>query len=436
MDGLLKRLGTPLTERSGFVLPVVIFGLLIMGVVVVAAFHTAGDEQRSSRAVRESSAAFYAAEAGLNDIWGQWDDSLVSDLAPGQQKALGPFMLGGGSSFTITIRRTDNDPTDTQRSFHVAAEGNAPGGAASVLSYSIVMEPSGGYHLGFCCNAAATVRGDLDVYPENNSLANLLTGVNQDPAGWGAACDTAYDDKPAVIIEDSTQVRVHYNSDLEGDLVEQELPADIFDSFGDYTWDEIKNMADHIVDATDYPSAHWENDGLIHPYYTTDPVTGAVTCDTSTPLNWGSDDPSDPCFDYFPVILIRGEVDVHNMYGQAVVILDYGIDPVSGAKYGAEFDIENGAVFNGIVLGKGCLEIEDGGVFHGAVFVDGTWDYDTGSSGCGADRDLDINDDGDLIYSQCAVDRALSLSKLNIAAEENADGATKRLSRSFSQRPN
>ena len=60
MDGILKKLGSPMTERGGFVLPVVIFGLLIMGVVVVAAFHTAGDEQLSARAVRESSAAWPA----------------------------------------------------------------------------------------------------------------------------------------------------------------------------------------------------------------------------------------------------------------------------------------------------------------------------------------------------------------------------------------
>jgi hypothetical protein len=424
MKERLRRLLKPLAGNDGFVLPVVIFALLIMSTVVVASFLTADDEQRSSRAVRESSVALYAAEAGFNEVWGQWDDSLVTGLQPGQVRTIDSRQLTGGASYTVTVQRTDNDTTDEQRLFILASEGEMVGGGSRMLEYTILAEPVGGYHLGLCCNAVATVRGDIDVYPENNGSANELTGVNENPSGWGAACDSSYSDKPAVIMEDTTLLRVGSGHTLEGEVVETSLPDETFNEFGDYSWDDIKNMADHIVDATEFPNDHWENDGLIGPKYNAD-----GSCDTSDPLNWGSDNPADPCFNYFPVILIRGEVDIHNAYGQAAIILDYD----ESRHLGAEFDIENGADFNGVILGRGCIEIEDGAHFHGSIFVDGTWDYDTGSSGCGADRDFDVNDGADAHYSQCAVDRALSESKLAMAAEAEEGTGAYVLRRSFTQ---
>jgi Tfp pilus assembly protein PilX len=59
--------------RKGFVLPVVVFGLMLMSTLAVVAVLTAGDEQRSSRAMHESSQAFYAAEAGLQMTYAMVD---------------------------------------------------------------------------------------------------------------------------------------------------------------------------------------------------------------------------------------------------------------------------------------------------------------------------------------------------------------------------
>ena len=80
----IKKLTHHGSGSDGFVLPVVIFAMVIMSTVVVASFVTAGDEHRSSRAVWESSEAFYAAEQGMNLAWASYDDSVVSALAPVQ----------------------------------------------------------------------------------------------------------------------------------------------------------------------------------------------------------------------------------------------------------------------------------------------------------------------------------------------------------------
>jgi len=80
-------------------------------------------------------------------------------------------------------------------------------------------------------------------------------------------------------------------------------------------------------------------------------------------------------------------------------------------------DLE-GATFNGVIIGKGCIEIQAGSNFHGAIYVDGTYfDADI----CGGDKAFEGNDDSDdaagpvpaeVHYSTCAVERALMSSGL------------------------
>jgi Tfp pilus assembly protein PilX len=60
-------------DEGGFVLPIVVMGLLLMGTMTVAALLTADDESRSGRAMREATGAFYAAGAGLNWVYANWD---------------------------------------------------------------------------------------------------------------------------------------------------------------------------------------------------------------------------------------------------------------------------------------------------------------------------------------------------------------------------
>ncbi len=114
-----------LADRGGFVMPVVIFALLILGTVGLAALLTADDEQRSSRAVRESGVAFYTAEAGYNKVMATWPDSLTDLLDPGDSLDLGWETLDNGASYRAVITRFDNGAA--QEIYGMVVEGRGAG---------------------------------------------------------------------------------------------------------------------------------------------------------------------------------------------------------------------------------------------------------------------------------------------------------------------
>ncbi|MCZ6915160.1 MAG: hypothetical protein O7I93_00150, partial [Gemmatimonadetes bacterium] len=97
-------------------------------------------------------------------------------------------------------------------------------------------------------------------------------------------------------------------------------------------------------------------------------------------------------------------------------------------------DIEDDVVLNGLVLGRGCVEIQRGANVHGAVFADGLWGND---DLCWGDDTLDMTDDGQLTWSQCAVDRAFYNSGLRDYAVPAIGGGSGSLvkigSRSFAE---
>jgi hypothetical protein len=166
----------------------------------------------------------------------------------------------------------------------------------------------------------------------------------------------------------------------------------------------------------------------IGPRHIFDESVDAWVCDTTSPYNWGSNDPNDPCFNYFPIILIQGEVEVHNGYGQGVVIVDWNDANPPGAK-GGEFELETDFTFNGLILGKGCVEIQKGADFHGAVFVDAEY---RNEDLCGGDLDYDMNDNEPAIrWSQCAVDRSIVGSGLDEYSESEGEGTGPLGSRAF-----
>jgi len=66
-----------MTSRSsrGFVLPMVVIALAMMGLLVVAVLTTSDDDREASMAFQEGTRSFFAADAGLNQMLAQWGDS-------------------------------------------------------------------------------------------------------------------------------------------------------------------------------------------------------------------------------------------------------------------------------------------------------------------------------------------------------------------------
>jgi hypothetical protein len=435
-------------DRTGFVLPMTIVVLVILSAMGITMIAMSRDETLAARAMRQSSVALYAAEAGGQQIYAGWDAlaASVDALAPGDSLDLGWQTLAGGASYRAVVQRLDNGG---QPMFALRVEGRGPGplGGRRTLSYALTTPPGGpgtGYKLGECCEAPVVLKG---TFRQSGTDLGRVThsGFDIHPPGWEAAdvCADTLIDKPGLIIRDTAGIVLDPDDAvLVGvpPIVEDpQLNDSLFDYFGEHTWQDIKDKADIVIDSTGWvymadgsnpyrvdtslPDVGIESTE-VYPRYKNDPETGELVCDTSHPLNWGSPDPNDPCFDYFPVILSRGEVDLRGgpsyggprFYGQGVVILDF--DEV--ARRGSEFELEHQSEFRGIVLGKGCVEVQYGARFYGSMYLDATYD------GVTCDKSHDFYEDcqGDencfhttLQWSQCAVDRAIFNSGLEEYAE-------------------
>ncbi len=399
-----------LARREGFVLPVVVFCLVLMSAVAVAALLTAEDEANSSRALREGAAGFYAAEAGLHELYAYWVDSVgpyIDTLPPGGSVTLPWRDLDNGSRYQATVSRWDDGH---QPIYQLEVDGRGPGprGGRRLLSFSLTAipgEPGRGYTIGECCRAAVTMRGTAAVEESAG-----VSGFDRNPNQWGDSCPTADRDKPGIMIDDVNELEFDEGGWADGvpPVVQETMTDADFEQFGDLTWEDLKGMADHAVGEPD--DADFEIDeGDVYPRY-----NGDGSCDTSHPYNWGSPDPNDECFGYFPIILIQGGVKLFGLYGQAIFILDYDESRPYMEK-GSELDLEQGVVFNGIILGKGCVEIEEDALFHGGLFVDGNY---RNEPMCNSDNDFAMNDGPARIHwSQCAVDRAI----LGAGLDEYAD---------------
>jgi hypothetical protein len=102
--------GKSTNSRKGFVLPMVVFAVAIMSIIVVASLATSSDERRASRAVRESTLAEYAADAGLRQTYGAWPVAAVKALNPGDSLDLGWQALpnsGSAGKYRAVIHRVD-----------------------------------------------------------------------------------------------------------------------------------------------------------------------------------------------------------------------------------------------------------------------------------------------------------------------------------------
>jgi hypothetical protein len=410
---------------GGFVLPVIVFGLMLMSTMAVVALLTAGDEERSSAAMQDSKAAFYAAEAGLQQTFAQWDSfqAATDTLPPGDTLDLGWQTLSGGSSYRPMIMRWDNEGGG-QAIYVITAEGRGRGAQSGQRRLSWVITAGSGapgerYRLGECCNAPATVRGDVDMDDET-----LLNGHDTNPPGWGDACTNELHDQPGIVMQDTT--KLHFSDpDAEIDGVppvvqNSELSDATWDSLGGLAWSDLRSRATKYFHDSEFRP---------RPSTKIDPVTGETVCKTEDPLNLGSPDPNHPCFNYFPIVVIDDDVTFEYGYAQGIFILDWN----PSTHQGSEFDLETDFTLAGIVLGRGCVEPENNSRTYGAMFIDGEYrNYDI----CNTDLDYDMNDgDATVQWSTCAVDRALLLSGLEEYAEAEfpgeAGGARMLISRSY-----
>lgn len=402
--------------RDGFVLPVVIFGLVIMSTLAVAALLTAGDEQKSARAVMESASAFYAAEAGFNELWAAWPDTQVLGLEPGDTLDLGWRALDHGASYRAVVYRVDNGgqkmyeltvegrgggPLGGQRmlGLTIAADAGAGGGASSLPPWSGV--------------GAVTGRGGFSGAGNNSRVYGFDTRPSGSTWNWDDHCEGDTLDAAGVVWDDADNVMTGNGGEIYGNPPVQE-DSDLSNDehywkFGDVTWDSLVSMAEYTIDNLSIPfeGATKVSDGqCVHPWS----GSGWGT----TKYNFGSPKPDNACFDYFPIVYAKGQNSMMGR-GQGILIVDGHLDMASASWYG-------------LIIVRGCLLQGNGGAIYGAVLVD-----HQSVSGCGG-MGFGTGNDSKVYWSSCAVQRTIEHAGVAFNHGDQGEEGFRLLgSRSFSE---
>jgi hypothetical protein len=393
-----SQLKKELMTRRGFVLPMVIFVLMVMSVATIAAIMTSGDERLSSQAMRQSSLAFYAAEAGLHEVAAIWKDSVLTDMEPGDSVALNWRTLGSGSAYRGVIMRLDNGE-GSQPLFMLSTEGRGPGAQAGqrVVNYVLTGGASGGNDA--FMRAALVARGAIHMGADDRDyLGDIVT----DPGFCGYGC--RYNGQPWISAQDGAPPGWDA-ADCSDDPV----------STAAIVVDALIALADHVFPGWDGSERQMSFPSL----------NGDGTCNTDDPYNWGSDDPGHACYDYHPIIYFPDGAEIRPPYvpsderdyepcgyGQGILIAN---GPLKMGHLECEGD--DPYKFAGIAIVTGCLELEYGTQFYGTAIVDddmsGSAHADCDVSGDFPDNGVIANQNGTFNFSSCAINRALRANDLD-----------------------
>ncbi|MCZ6918571.1 MAG: pilus assembly PilX N-terminal domain-containing protein, partial [Gemmatimonadetes bacterium] len=248
--------------RDGFAMPAVLFTMVVMSVLAVAAIQMSRDQHSSSQAVRRSAEAFYAAETGLNAVQAEmYDttstlDSLTAALSSGGSLDLGDETLPSGATYHAEVMRLDDASEQPLYMITVEAEdASQMGGTREVSLLMTGLRGSGTYVLGGCCKAAATIRGEVEL-----ELNQFIDGTDVNPPFWSAPTCEGYtlEDKPALLVDDTDLIGIGGSAFFRSGatttngtpswaapaVIEDNTIADsTFDDFGGMSWQEVKAQA-------------------------------------------------------------------------------------------------------------------------------------------------------------------------------------------------
>ena len=389
-----------LTNRHGFVLPAALFALVILSLVALVAITTSDDERRSSNAMKLSIEAFYAAESGANEMWGQWNDTITQGLAPGAARDFGWQALGNGAEYHPVVRRLDNGDGG-QPMYALDVEGRGRGTLSErQLNTIITNEPASGNLLPWG-RGAMSGRGVLTLDP---GWAQGFDWIN---LSWVEAGVCPGDGRPGagVAWEDETEIN-NIGGFIIGEPPILENPEfgqnATYTQFGGYSWDDLVARADYVkTTSTDFQGrAKTIGETCITPSTTT-----MMSGDDL--FNLGHGNVAHPCFNYFPIVYLGGGASYRWTAESAEFGFGQGILLVDGTLQLADVK------WAGLIMVRGCLDMT-GGITHivGAILVDGNT-----SLPCSA-TPVNINNSAHVQWSWCAVQRTLLNNSLNFTAPE------------------
>ncbi len=384
-----------LRNERGMALAIAIVALVIVGAFIAGALFSGTQEQRVAENVRRVQASFGVAEAGVYDIIRGWSASPTL-----QQTYTGlTWYPTNAPPSTLAINRTTdatrtgsysgtmykfNDELyliDITGSDTMSLAGRIRGGGASQrIGLLARIRP-----LKINTRASLTAGGG-NIVAGNASI----DGNDHVPDGWSGCgpLDTA---RAGLRIQDDATVSVSGHPTITGSpavLKDSTVADSTFNTFGDVTYSDLIGRATiNLAGGQNFAT------GIA-------PTTVNGQCETTNVRNWGSPTtPTGPCGNYFPIIHIAGDATINGMEGQGMLLVD------------GSLAVQGGFQFFGIVIVKGSLRTAGGGGtpahFWGMVMAQDTVAL--------SDTTNNISGNANLLYSKCAVLKALDKTGVGVA---------------------
>lgn len=359
--------GPRLSDERGIALVIAIFALVVIGALVAGTFFAGRLEQRSGLNSVYAAQAFEAAEAGNAQVLLQWDPVVRNVLVQGGHDTMPTVSLGGTLSASSIITRVSPSV------FMIRTEGErlSPGGnvlARRLLSKLVRLDTPE-----MDIQAAVTARNRVNVGGNAE-----IEGHDSIPAGWGGC--GALNDLAGVRTNDT--VITGNSASTDGDPPTITRDSTVTDSLFSGPFEALKDEADIILPGGSY-------NGMAPSVVDVPP-----RCDYSQITNWGEPGvagvfPVPQCQNYFPIVLKEGNLQLQDGRGQGVLL-------VSG-----DLMIRGNFEFTGLVIVLGQVETRGtGNKINGALLASNANLGDLSS----------FLGNPEVIYSSCAVSRALSNS--------------------------
>jgi hypothetical protein len=336
---------TRVCNERGIALALAVFALVVIGAIVAGVFFAGRLEQQTGMNAVYAAQASEAAETGLNrTVENQTPQILLAMAkAPVGTPAWTTTPFGATTSYSTRVRRLTDELWLVES---IGSRNNAGGGqlAQRTLGQLIRLNEAD-----LTLTAGLTARGNVKL-----SGGAEVTGLDQVPPGWAVPSVTCPPtaNTAGIRYNDGSVTGASQADGVPPTLVDASLTAAKMQS----DFDKLKGLATVVL--TD------ANPAAVVPQYTGNPAK----CDKSKQTNWGEPTiPTDPCFDYFPIVYYKGDLKLQGDKGQGILLVEgdltitgsmifYGPVYVTGVLSAAGNNKEGAKFFGGVVAGNVLLD--------------------------------------------------------------------------------
>ena len=363
------REGSTGSGRSGFILPMAMFILLVLSVLALGAYFIANQETLMGSATKNAELAFYVSERGAVDVMAGWDGDTYGALNAFGSTTTTDTVADG--IYVVTITRTSGNMYLLDSESFITAGGELRQGASRRIGYVVrAISPDIDVF-----GAALTTRGNTVL-----SGTATVTGADEVPAALSSVClPITGTTEPGVLTTDASAVSVGGTATLLGDPAKYQSASldttDFTSPGGALSWTELTGLATYTLSGGSYTTAP--------------DTTSSGLCTQSTTSNWGNpSNPTGACGLYFPVIYVNGDARLlSGSIGQGILLVE------------DDLTIDSGSTFYGVIIAQGNVTLNGSATVYGTMIV--------------KNKDSATNTIGGTSYvafSECAINRAIAYS--------------------------